>query len=134
MRYLLCTIGILAVAVTFTPVSTSAAGTWQPAIVSTASALGDSKGFTIVARVELSQVKSCYDVEISRLLTFLPPTHYVVRYRRNDTICTTVMLPTSYTARQHFAAHPWPRSVNLYALDIHHQPKHWVLPVIIEQK
>jgi hypothetical protein len=114
------------------PSTASAQAKWEAAVVTGASATADNTGFTITANVELPQPKGCYDVQISQLHVYIPPPHYLVEQRHNGKICIDV--PTPYLTKQHFAAKPLPKSVNVYALDANHKAKHWVLPIIIEHK
>jgi hypothetical protein len=130
MKWLLFVLPFLATMLTYAPAATPTPGNWNPAVLSTVSALGDSKGFTIIANVQLPQPKACYDVRISKELITIPPYRYVVSQRHNGKICKDVVTP--YLAKQHFDVKPWPRSVDVYALDLQNKPKHWVLPVIIE--
>ena len=92
----------------------------------------DNSGFTIIANVELPQPRACYDIQIARPPILIPPYHYLVQQRHNAKICTDVI--TQYIAKQHFETKPSPKSVDLYALDVHHNPKHWVLPIILKHK
>lgn len=119
----------LAVTLTYAAAATPAPVKWEAALVTTVSAVGDSTGFTIIANIQLPQPKACYDVAVQRIPTFLPPTRYEVRQRHNGHFCTTIITP--YLVKQHFDAKPWPKSVNVYALDDQGKSKHWNLPVII---
>jgi hypothetical protein len=114
------------------PAVTSEGGKWEAAVVTGASAKADNTGFTIIVNVELPQPKACYDVQLARPPILIPPYHYLVQQRHNGKICTYVI--TQYIAKQHFGAKPLPKSVNLYALDVHHNSKQWVLPIILEHK
>ncbi len=130
MNRLILTLPIAAAMLASASAATS--GKWVPAAVSSVSASGDNKGFTIIADVELPQPKPCYDVQISRELITIPPYRYHVQERPTGRVCTEVPMP--YSARQHFDAQPLPKSVDVYALDLHHKPKHWIVPIIIEGK
>ena len=132
MKRFLFAFPILVTMLTSTSWASPAPGKWAAAVVSSVSASGDNKGFTITADVELPQPKGCYDVRIYRELITIPPYRYHVQVRPTGRICTEV--PTSYLARQHFDAKPLPKSVDVDALDLHHKPKHWVVPIIIENK
>lgn len=110
----------------------AAPGKWGPSVVASVSASGDDTGFTITALVELPLPKDCYDVQISKALIMIYPLHYLVQQRGNGKACTD--FPTSYLAKQHFDAKPLPKAVNVYVIDTHYHPKHWVVPVVIETK
>ena len=132
MRHVLFAISIAALTIANALAAQSGFGKWEAAVVMSASAMADNKGFTISADVELPQPKACYDVQIARPPVFVPPYHYLVQQRHNGKICIDVTTP--YIEKQHFDAKPLPKSVDLYALDAHHNSKHWVLPIIIEHK
>jgi hypothetical protein len=117
--------GTLAYAAAATPAPTK----WEAAVVTTVSAVGDSTGFTIIANVQLPQPKACYDVTVKWVPTFVPPTRYEVQQRHNGHFCTTVITP--YIVKQHFAAKPWPKSLDVYALDVQNKPMHWKLSIIV---
>jgi len=129
MKRLLLASAILAIVSTML-IASAAPAPWKPAVVTHVSALGDSKGFTIVATVRLPQ--PCYNVRIARALIMIYPPHYVVDEQYKGGMCTDVI--TMRTVKQHFDAKPWPQSVNVYALDTNGKSKHWVLPIIIETK
>lgn len=132
MRHLLTTVPMLTALVASGSVAASASATWESAVVTGVDATADNTGFTIAADVTLPQPKGCYDVQIIRLNVFIPPPHYLVQQRHNSKMCIDV--PTPYLAKQHFMAKPLPKSVNVYALDAHHKPKHWIVPIIIEHR
>ena len=105
----------------------AASANWVDAVVTSASATADAKGFTISANVELPQPKACYDVQIIQAPIKIYPPQYSVQQRPTGKICTEVITP--YFATQHFDAKPVPKAVNVYALDSENKLKHWILPV-----
>ena len=113
-----------------TVIASAASDAWKPAVVTQAAALGDSTGFTIRARVRLPQ--PCYEAHVAKALILIYPPHYVAVQRRTAAICTDVI--TSRTISKHFNAKPWPKAVDLYALDASGHNKHWVLPIIVESR
>jgi len=133
MKRLLFAFPILAGALTLAASAAAPApGPWQPAVATAVSASADNKGFTITASVKLPQPKACYNVQIAKALIMIYPPHYVVQQLHAGRICTEVLTP--YIVKRHFDAKPLPKSVNVDTLDVHHKPKHWVVPIIIESK